>query len=149
MWVTDAGFLDTASRVLRQAGDAEQATILTGHADGVRAREALAAGDLERAMRLAKSAGTRAPSPQHHVLEALCHARYGERAAVQEALAAAAALGPLDADAIRADPAIARLLPDPEIERALQHGLPRPGTSTGIDAPAAAPHSSNPGGGSR
>jgi tetratricopeptide (TPR) repeat protein len=118
----DAGFFEEASKVLQSCGREDQSRVLLGRSQGLRARDALAAGDVDRARRLAVRAAERDPLPEHRVVEALCLARTSDRRAVREALAAAAALGPLDADAIRADPAFAALLPDPDLELLLSRG---------------------------
>ncbi|MCE9634426.1 MAG: O-antigen ligase family protein [Planctomycetes bacterium] len=115
----DSGFFAEAARVLQQAGHAEESKRLLGRSLGLRARSAYRAGDTPGALQMAKQAADRDPIPEHRVLEALCLARSGELRAVREALAAAAALGPIDAAQVRADPAFARLLPDADLEAIL------------------------------
>lgn len=115
----DPGYFDAASRVLRTCGHEEDATRLLGRALGLRAREALTAGDADRARSLAAKAADRDPIPEHRVTEALALARLGQRMSVREALSAALALGPVDAAAIRADPGFAALLPDEALETIL------------------------------
>ena len=118
----DPGFFAAAADVLRDAGHTELGDQMRGRSLGLRAKAAFRTGDVDGARRLAVQAGQRDPIPDHHLLEAICHSRTGARPAVHDALAAAVALGSFDADALRADPGIAALLPDPEIERLLSRG---------------------------
>jgi tetratricopeptide (TPR) repeat protein len=116
---TDAGFLEEASKVLREAKRPEESTIVLGRSLGVRAAEAYAAGQNTRALKLAQQAADRDPSAPHFLLAARCAAKLGERDGAIEAIGAAVASGPVDAAEIRRDPVLSQLLPDRRLEDVL------------------------------
>jgi tetratricopeptide (TPR) repeat protein/O-antigen ligase len=123
----DAGFLDDASRVLRDTGHPRESAILLGRSLGVRAAEAFARGENGRALKLAEQAAERDATPAHHLLAARAAASLGERESAIQHVGAAVAAGPVDADAVRGDPAISRLFPDPRLDDLLDCAAKRSG----------------------
>ncbi len=129
----DAGFLDDASRVLKDTGRAEESKLLLGRSLGVRAGEALARGQDEKALRLAGKALEHDPSSAHYLLSARAAAKLGERDAAVEDIGAAVAAGVVDPDAVRRDPILSGLLPNRRLEDVLDRAARRFGEKGSAD----------------
>jgi len=131
----DAGFLDDASNVLRQAGRADESKTLLGRALGVRAAQAFDRGEDQKALKLAEQAAERDPRPAHFLVAARAAVRLGERDAAFEEVGAALAAGAVDPDELRRDPVLSTLLPDRRMDELIESAARRSGEKP--TAPAA------------
>ncbi len=131
----DAGFLDDAAQVLRQTGRVDESREVLGRALGVRAEQAYARGEDDKAIKFAHQAADRDPRPSHYLLAARAAARLGERDAVVEEIGAAIASGPVAPDDIRQDPVLSKLLPDARIEDLVESAARRSGENRGKAPP--------------
>ncbi len=129
----DVGFLTEAASVLSLAGWTEPGSRIAGRALGLRAQTFLASGQTETALRLAQKAAVRDPDPQHYVTVARALARLDQRTDAIEAVGRAIATGPVDPEALRNDPDLAKLLPDPQLERYLEAAAARLAADSGAE----------------
>jgi tetratricopeptide (TPR) repeat protein len=126
---SDPGFLQEGGAVLTRAGWTEAGSRFTGRALGLQARDALARGENETALRLVKKAAPRDPDPEHWLVMARALVRLEQRRAAVDAIGSAIATGRVDPDAVRADPDLGRLLPNERLELLLQRAGERLGES--------------------